>query len=192
MILLNAACETIFTQLKDKSIDLIVTDPPYNFTEAQKLTYHLEMLRVCKGTVIVFAPPENQWIFPADQYLFWTKPISTKNTSKAYSRFVEMIFVYRTGVWNTGRHWSQYVNIFNDFVDVADHPYKKPPSLIKRLILNHSNPDDVVFDPFMGSGVVGQVCLDEGRRFTGCEIDKLTFDATSQLLLKKIAYMGSV
>jgi len=77
--------------------DLIITDPPYDFTEEQKTLLHKEFLRISKGWVIVFSPPENQWILPADQYLFWIKPISTKNTSKSYSRFVEMIFVYGRG-----------------------------------------------------------------------------------------------
>jgi DNA modification methylase len=169
--------------MDDNSVDLIITDPPYDFSLSEKLEIHLEMQRISKGSVIVFSPPENQWILPADQYLFWTKPISTKNTSKKYSRFVEMIFVYREGIWNEGRHWSQYVNVFNDFVDSKDHPFRKPPSLIKRLLLNHSHAGSVVFDPFMGSGVVPSVCLAEGRDFIGCEKDMDTFELTKERLV---------
>jgi DNA modification methylase len=124
----------------------------------------------------VFSPPENQWVFPGiDEYLFWVKPISTKNTSRRYSRFVEMMFVYQQeeAIWNSNRHWSQYINVFMDLVDDSKlHPYRKPLSLIKRLILNHTKDDDIIFDPFSGSGSVLSVCKETNRMFFGIEINK--------------------
>ena len=171
--------------MPDDSVDLILTDPPYNLGLANKKMFQKEFLRICKGAIVVFAPPENQWILPADQYLFWNKPISTKNTSKSYSRFVEMIFVYGRGAWNCERHWSSYVNTFSDFVDSTDsHPHRKPPSLITRLLLNHSNPGDLVFDPFAGSGVTLEVAKREGRKYIGCEKDIEYFKAARKSLSK--------
>jgi site-specific DNA-methyltransferase (adenine-specific) len=149
----------ILPTMEDKSVDMILTDPPYDLKQEQKEFLHQQFLRISKGWVIVFSPPENQWILPANQYLFWIKPISTKNTSKSYSRFVEMIYVYGSGYWNNERHWSQYTNVFTDLVDDAQfHAFRKPPSLVIRLILNHSKKDDLILDPFCGSGVVGDVC----------------------------------
>lgn len=148
-------------EIPNKSVDLILTDPPYNFTDDLKLYLHEEFMRIAKSAVIVFSPPENQWnfgqLYEPDHYLFWTKAISTKNTSKSYSRFVEMIFVYELEdyVWNTQYHWSNYVNILNDkVVGLSDHPHEKPPSLIDRLIRLHSNPGQKIFDPFCGSGTI--------------------------------------
>ena len=101
----------ILPQIPDNYASVIITDPPYDFDEAQKQFLHDQFKRISKGWVIVFSPPENQWLFPdIEQFLFWIKPISTKNTSKRYSRFVEMMFVYGDGVWVIGRHWSQYTN----------------------------------------------------------------------------------
>ena len=161
----------ILPTLEFKSVDLILTDPPYDFNQQQKKFLQEQFLRVCKGTIIVFSPPENQWLLPADQYLFWIKPISTKNTSKSYSRFVEQIFVYGRGVWNADRHWSQYTNVFTDLVDNSSlHPYRKPPSLIERLLRNHSNEGDLVLDPFAGSGTVEEVCSRLNRRNTSIQI----------------------
>lgn len=156
----------------DKSVDCIITDPPYDLKFEQKLRLQAEFEKISRGAIIVFAPPENQWIFPADQYLFWMKPISTKNTSKSYSRFVEMIFVYNVTIWNRDRHWSQYTNVFMDLVDDSKkHPFRKPPSLIERLILNHTNPGDFVLDPFAGSGVIPEVCDRLGRGWVAIEKD---------------------
>jgi DNA modification methylase len=154
----------LIKELLPKSMDLVIADPPYDLNEFDKSFLQEQFLRVCRGRVIVFSPPENQWILPADQYLFWIKPISTKNTSKSYSRYVEMIFVYGSGTWNSNRHWSQYTNVFTDLVDVSIHPHRKPPSLIERLILNHTNVGDVILDPFAGSRVVDTVAQRLGRK----------------------------
>jgi DNA modification methylase len=154
----------VVSTMQDKSVDCILTDPPYDFDGALKESWHYHLKRVCRGVVIVFGPPENQWIQPADQYGFWVKPISTKNTSKSYSRFVEMIFFYGRGSWDADRHWSQYTNVFMDLVDDASlHPYRKPPSLIERLVRNHTCLGDLILDPFAGSGVVREVCMRTGR-----------------------------
>lgn len=153
--------------------DMILTDPPYDLEQDQKIFLHEEFNRICEGTIIVFMPPENQWILPADQYLFWIKPISTKNTSKSYSRFVEMMFVYNVSTWNCKRHWSQYTNVFTDLVDDATiHPYRKPPSLIERLILNHTNKGDWILDPFAGSFVVADVAERLGRNCYSIDIEE--------------------
>ena len=164
------------SSIEDKSFQMILTDPPYDLSEELKLWYHAEFIRLCRGTIIVFMPPENQWVLPADQYLFWEKPISTKNTSRKYSRFMEMIFLYslESPKWNTGRHWSQYTNIFKDLVDdVSLHPYRKPPSLIERLLLNHTDVGDLILDPFAGSFVVDDVARRLRRETVSIEISNL-------------------
>lgn len=163
---------TVLPRIPDKRFDAIITDVPYDLSVEQKQFLHSQFLRIAKSCVIVFSPPENQWILPADQFMFWIKPISTKNTSKNYSRFVEMMFLYKLPkyVWNIGRHWSQYTNVFTDLVDDASiHPYRKPPSLLDRLIRNHTNSGDVVLDPFFGSGSIGDACNRLGRYFVGIE-----------------------
>ena len=164
----------ILPQIPDNYASVIITDPPYDFDEAQKQFLHDQLKRISKGWVIVFSPPENQWLFPdIEQFLFWIKPISTKNTSRRYSRFVEMMFVYGDGVWVTGRHWSQYTNVFTDLVDEKNlHPFRKPPSIAERLIKNHTNLYDLVLDPFCGSGTFCETALRLGRQFVGIEINR--------------------
>ena len=162
----------LLNDIEDKSIDTILTDAPYDLSKDEIDYYHDQFKRIAKEWIIVFMSPENPWVYPADQYLYWIKPISTKNTSKRYSRFVECIYIYGEGTWNSDRHWSQYTNVFTDIVDNnKDHPFRKPPSLIERLILNHTNEGQKILDPFMGSGVVGEVCKKLNRDFIGIEQD---------------------
>lgn len=52
------------------------------------------------------------------------------------------------------------------------HPTQKPEGLLYRVILSSSNKDDVILDPFFGSGTTGAVAKKLGRNFIGIERDK--------------------
>ena len=60
---------------------------------------------------------------------------------------------------------------------VATRPYKGahfatfPPALIEPCILAGSRVNDIVLDPFMGSGTTAAVALRHGRRYVGCELN---------------------
>jgi len=49
------------------------------------------------------------------------------------------------------------------------HPTQKPEALLARVILASSRPDDLVLDPFAGTGTSGAVAKRLGRRFLGIE-----------------------
>src|SRR5215470_9524873 len=49
------------------------------------------------------------------------------------------------------------------------HPTQKPEALLARVILAASRPDDLVLDPFCGTGTTGAVAKRLGRRFVGIE-----------------------
>lgn len=49
------------------------------------------------------------------------------------------------------------------------HPTQKPLEIMATLIGKHSNPGDLVVDPFAGSATTAVAALREGRRFAGCE-----------------------
>jgi modification methylase len=51
------------------------------------------------------------------------------------------------------------------------HPTQKPEALLARVMLSASRPDDLVLDPFCGSGTTGAVAKRLGRRFIGLERD---------------------
>lgn len=52
------------------------------------------------------------------------------------------------------------------------HPAPFPEQLANDHIISWSNPGDIVFDPFMGSGTTGKMALLNGRNFIGIELDK--------------------
>jgi modification methylase len=60
------------------------------------------------------------------------------------------------------------------------HPTQKPESLLARVILSSSRPDDLVLDPFSGTGTTGAVAKLLRRRFIGFERDAAYAGAARQ------------
>jgi DNA modification methylase len=52
-----------------------------------------------------------------------------------------------------------------------DHPTQKPLDLMRRPILNHTKPSELVYDPFLGSGTTLMAAELTGRICCGLEID---------------------
>lgn len=67
--------------------------------------------------------------------------------------------------------WSDITIPFWSMPENTDHPTQKPEKLIAKLLLASSEPNDFVFDPFMGSGTTAVVATKLGRMFCGIEID---------------------
>ncbi len=61
---------------------------------------------------------------------------------------------------------------FDDF----KHPTVKPISLIKWLIRHYSDKNDIILDPFIGSGTTAIAALETNRNFIGFELNKEYFD----------------
>ena len=55
---------------------------------------------------------------------------------------------------------------------LGKHPTQKPISLLTRIILATTKENDLVLDPFNGSGTTGVVCVATKRKYIGIEIDK--------------------
>ena len=60
------------------------------------------------------------------------------------------------------------------------HDTEKPVDLMKILVSNSTDRDDLVLDPFMGIGSTGIASKELGRNFIGVEIDKKYFDIAKQ------------
>jgi len=62
------------------------------------------------------------------------------------------------------------------------YPTQKPEELIDRVVRAASNPGDLVFDCFMGSGTTQAVAMKLGRRFIGADINLGSIDTTIKRL----------
>lgn len=77
-----------------------------------------------------------------------------------------------TDVWDD-------INFYNED---RYHPTQKPQKLIERIILASSKENDIILDPFMGSGNVEIVCKKLNRDFIGIELDKNYFNIAEERL----------
>jgi hypothetical protein len=132
---------------------LIVADPVYD-----DLSMYTDLLAFKLPTILFMDPKTLCHLPEPDDIAFWIKPVSTKNTTKHYGRFVEAVAFYRTSM-NTGLHWSNRTGIFTDhLLSNEEHPWKKPEILIERLIRNHYPGSGIIYDPCAGSRTVETVC----------------------------------
>ena len=76
------------------------------------------------------------------------------------------------------------ISIINPFAkERLDYPTQKPERLIEDIIKAASNPGDLVFDCFMGSGTTQAVAMKLGRRFIGADINLGAVQTTTKRLL---------
>jgi DNA modification methylase len=81
---------------------------------------------------------------------------------------------------NCGNEIKQFGVRFNSWL-ISDgkrqsfHPAVFPEQLANDHIISWSNENDVIFDPFMGSGTTGKMAILNGRDFIGIEKDEEYF-----------------
>ena len=62
------------------------------------------------------------------------------------------------------------------------HPTQKPVSLLQIFIEQSSNENEIILDPFMGSGSTGVAALNTNRKFIGIELDEKYFNIAKDRL----------
>lgn len=78
-----------------------------------------------------------------------------------------------------------------DDIKRMGYPTEKPEALLERIIKASSNPDDIVFDCFMGSGTTQAVAMKLGRRFIGADINLGAIQTTTKRLLNVASELNS-
>jgi site-specific DNA-methyltransferase (adenine-specific) len=68
--------------------------------------------------------------------------------------------------------WADITVPYWSMPENTDHPTQKPEKLLAKLILASSNPNDMVFDPFIGSGTTAVVAQKLNRRYFGIDINE--------------------
>jgi site-specific DNA-methyltransferase (adenine-specific) len=70
---------------------------------------------------------------------------------------------------NTGTRYPRSVQKFKQQRGL--HPTQKPVELFEMLVRTYTKPNQMVLDPYMGSGTTGVACVRTGRNFIGVELD---------------------
>ena len=82
---------------------------------------------------------------------------------------------------NEGMNEKSIIRLNRDHYS-AVHPTQKPVRLLERLLALTTSQEDLVLDPFSGSGSTAIACTNTARRFIGMEIDEEYFNASTARL----------
>lgn len=91
--------------------------------------------------------------------------------------------------WNGGGRTGVFTHVKRH---TGSHPTEKPLPLMRELITLFTNPGDVIFDPFMGSGSTGVAALELGRRFIGAEMNDEYFAIATRRITEASQVRGLV
>ena len=205
-VLLCGDCLEVMKLIPKKSIDLIVTDPPYgvgsnelnginykdNFycvNDTSKCLFKIlkqhsrAFIFVAQKTYIDVVFGFQSAGFKLHQTLIWFRPNlagGTKKKTYDFTSVYEQILNFHKG--NPPK--LKKVNGYNNFdvlkyaqpqsnfkKDKRYHIHQKPLDLIKHLILVSTNENDIVLDPFIGSGTTAIACEKLSRKWIGIEIN---------------------
>jgi DNA modification methylase len=204
-------CLDVMRIIPDKSIDLCLTDPPYNiarennfstmgragidFGEWDKgfdlFSYIDQVSRILKkdGSFVVFNAWKNLGAISdyAETQGFETKDMirleksnpMPRNRDRRYITDYECAiwFVKKGAKWTFNRQDSKYQRPkFVASIESGLHPTQKNLGLMENLLKIHSNQNDTIIDPFMGSGTTGLACKNLSRSFIGIEKDLQYFE----------------
>lgn len=82
------------------------------------------------------------------------------------------------------------INIFHYLIGKkeTEHPTEKPIEFINRIISISSNENDLVFDPFMGSGTTGKSAKILKRNYIGCELSPIYCEIAKGRLAQELLF----
>ena len=215
-VMLRGDCLEHFKNIKDGSVDLIVTDPPYEIIDMT--TYFNLMLKklTANGSMYIFGDKNivaeywfSQLKMPNKEILTWYYKNSPKPKGRWRLSQQSIVYAYYDGsIFNENAVRVEYTESAKKLNgrkrpssgrlkeckpyntergalprDVIEHPAllghlakeryghrdQKPLGLVVNLIKASSNINDVVLDPFMGTGTTGEAAKILKRRFIGIE-----------------------
>jgi DNA modification methylase len=209
-------CLEIMKFIPDESVDLVVTDPPYNISYENEIirdggkfgiakninlnfgewdknkifpkNYVDDFVRILKnnGVLIMFYDRlylgliglylQNKHNFKVRHIGNWIKSNPTPQARKVKWQIGSEMFIVATKNNGSGHHFNYGLGQSPDYFITSIsfehlHPTQKPEELIKWMINYWSFEEDIVLDPFLGSGTTAVACKQLKRNFIGIEIN---------------------
>lgn len=222
----NLNCYNAIKQIPDKSIDLIVTDPPYfientiaggnselaksiqkmnnelsqnNLTKSISINLLDEFIRIMKRINCYTWCNHKQIPIYLDFFckkhkcnfdiLIWNKTNATPLFHNKYLTDKEYCLYFRGGAYCNPKDYAKAKTVYCQPINMKDknkfkHPTIKPLNIIQTLIDNSSKQNEIVLDPFAGSGTTLIASKNLQRHFIGFEINKKWYEVALNRLNK--------
>lgn len=185
-------CLEVLRDWPDGCVDLVLTDPPYGkkyargkhgfgecdnrpnlsdvaWDSATINSEHIKSMQRAGANQIIFGGNYIAHILPASNgWIFWDKIGITANKS---------VFADGELLWTSfnkvvKKYTLRQMGFINDTKDIRQHPTQKPTELLLWLVADYSRPDDLILDPFCGSGTTCVAAKRLGRRYIGIDISE--------------------
>ena len=186
-------------------VDAVVTDPPYGVMLGEtkngkardkgQQAYTMfsdtpDYIKTCvvpaielalsiSTRAIVTPGNRNSWLYPSPSDIgVWYNPAGTGRGEWGYI-LAHLILYYgkdpRAGKRATASS-SWGLNDSVRSIKQSLHPCPKPEKFMNWMVNKASTGDELILDPFMGSGTTGVACMNLGRKFIGIELERKYFD----------------
>jgi len=185
LVLMKASIEEMVATVKESSVDVIITDPPYSkeyldcFDSLARFAF--KALKPGKSLLVMVGQsylPEVFRLLSKQMSYHWILAYLTPGGQSPQIWPRKINTFWKPVIWLTkgkyeGEDW--HGDVFNSDVNDNDkrfHHWGQSESGISRLVEAFSKPDDVVCDPFLGGGTTAVVAIRLGRKFIGSDIDE--------------------
>lgn len=150
-----------------------------HFVVRNRITWEREKGRGAKANWkncsedIWFATASNRYTFNVDDVKLRRKVVAPYRTDKRQPKDWQETDAGNFRLTYPSNLWTDLTVPFWSMPENTDHPTQKPEKLLAKIILASSNPGDIVFDPFLGSGTTSVVAKKLQRHYVGVEINPL-------------------
>ena len=194
--------QEVLADLADRSVDSVVTDPPYN-NDGVPLYEPLGAfaLRVLKPgrLAVVYAvhlqlDREMELLTRGGLTYMWhganvLNGLHTKVRTRMVFGQHRSVLLYSAGPYRP-RKWLNDVAFAEGRGGPQErplHPWQQALEPVRHWIRQASEPGELIVDPFFGSGTTAVAAVMEGRRFIGCDIDPGCVETTRRRLVELAA-----
>ena len=192
--LYNMDCLEFMKTMEDKSVDLVLTDPPYGIgiapegwvrdgMMAQPKQYDKvnwdsqtppqecfnEIQRVSKKQIIFGGNYFTDKLPPAKCWICWDKQIP-KGFTKAQIELAWTNLTTYSRLYSV--LWHGMIRVRDQGQEERHHPTEKPFRLIRQIIRELAKDNEVILDPYLGGGTTAVVCEKLSRKWIGIEISE--------------------
>lgn len=212
-------CLERMKEIESGSVDLVLTDPPYNIAQKNNFktmgrsgldfgewdkgfdqkTWLFELSRVVSknATVVIFNTFQNltdtQRLLEKEGFIYKDFLVMQKsnpmprNRDRRYINACEyaLVLVKKNAKWCFNRKSDKYdSNVMKTSVvsgkEKTKHTTQKPINIITDLVARHTNENQLILDPFMGSGTTGVAAKNLNRNFIGIEMNENYFNIAKE------------
>ena len=170
-------------------VDAVVTDPPYGigleygvFEDSEENVKDLVGMFVPwsienASRTLITSGNQCQHLYPRPKWtLAWVTPAGAGSGPWGFSCWQPILAYGSCPYLTAGKGRRSDIFVHTEASEKNGHPCPKPLKFMNKLVERASLVNQIVLDPFMGSGTTGVAAVKLGRKFIGIEIEPKYFD----------------